>query len=266
MARSLKMRFHLPDPASDLRWTLKRLRPEDKLYVGIDPGMTGAIAFVPTRRKLDPVIVDIPTKTSRVKTTRKGKAVMGNRNEYDHAKIVAILDPLIDYREKVVICLERGQPYQEDTPKTAFQVGVGFGMWGLYFAAFGLRVEEIKPAVWKRRMGLSGGSENKDYSRSLTMRLYPGACHFVEFVGDHNRAEAVLLAEYQRRLDANDHKWPKPKPRPRKVGPPPKGGKGLGNLKRTRKVKLKTDPTIARMMKGLKPKRSRRKRGPVPLT
>lgn len=250
----LRMRFQLPDPASDLRWMLKKMRPQDKMYVGIDPGITGAIAFVPTRRKIDPIIVDLPITTVQVKTTRKGKTVKGNRNEYDVHKIVALLDPLIDFRDRVVIALERGQPYREDTPKTAFSVGVGFGMWGLYFAAFGLKVHHIMPAVWKRRMGLSGGSENKEHSRAKCRHLYPGAHHFVEFVGDHNRAEAMLLAEYQRRLDTGEHKWAKRKrtlrPSALLLGSKPKRpSTPSAGRKPGRQSKSVKDPTISRLTK-----------------
>lgn len=197
MPHAIARRFHLPDPAEHLKKMLEQLVDNDLMFVGIDPGMSGAIAFLPPR-KFDPFMVDIPTLTHEVKTTKKGKQVKGKRSTYDYSAIAALLDPLIDNSHKVIIALERGQPRWQDTPKTAFSIAMGYGMWQLYFTAFGLSWDEYMPAVWKRKMKLPGG-DNKDASRTLAKRLFPKAGKFLTCVGDHDRAEALILAAFSQR-------------------------------------------------------------------
>lgn len=189
-------RFHLAEPAVQLRNVLAHLEPMNMLYVGIDPGLSGAIAFLPSLRTFDPFVVDIPTLTQTVKTTKKGKRVEGKRNTYDYVSLAVLLAPLADFRSNVFVALERGQPNFQDTPKTAFSIAMGFGMWQLYFAATGISYDEYQPAVWKRRMGLWG--TDKDASRVKAMHMFPTAGKFLCCKSDHDRAEALLLCEYAR--------------------------------------------------------------------
>lgn len=187
-------RFYCPDPAAEVRDLVAGLKEQDSLFVGIDPGVTGAFAFVPTNRKVYPVLVDMPALYTTVKSHRKGKQTDTVRSHFNYADIVTLLDPLIDVRDKVIIALERGQCRAEDTAKTGFGVGVAYGMWQLYFTAFGFRVEELLPSVWKVKMGLA--KKDKNFSRSMAMRLYPQVAHFLAAASDHNRAEALLLADF----------------------------------------------------------------------
>jgi crossover junction endodeoxyribonuclease RuvC len=167
------------------------------IRIGIDPGKKGAIAL--TSFGQDPLVVDIPVDVTTTKTTRKGKASKSTKSEYDYQGIVRLLDPLIDAKENIDIkfFLEFGQPRPRDTAMTGYAVGVGFGIWHLYFAAFGFPYETVRPAVWKKKMGLQ--KKDKDAARAKAKQLFPSLAEFMRCKGDDNRAEALLIADFGRR-------------------------------------------------------------------
>lgn len=169
------------------------------IRVGIDPGRTGAVAFTSFKNRVDPVVIDIPVISVTTTTMRKGKKAKTTKNEFDYQEIVRVLDPLIDAKEEVDIefILERGQPRPKDSSMTSFSIGLGFGMWHLYFVAFGFRYTLARPSVWKKKMGLT--KKDKSASRILAKQLFPSASEFLRCVGDDGRAEALLLAEFSRR-------------------------------------------------------------------
>lgn len=199
-------RFHVADPKAALEEMFGALLPGDMVYVGIDPGKEGSIAFVPTNRKIEPVILDMPLIKSKVKTHKKGKTVDSTRTEFAYAELAEWLQPAIAANERVTFALERGQPMNKgggpccpcckrsraESAKTGFAVGLGYGMWQLCFSVCGFAYQEFMPAVWKKAAGLSGKS--KDVSRQLAAQRLPQARKYFTAKSDHNRAEAALLA------------------------------------------------------------------------
>lgn len=200
-----KIRFHLPNPVQTIRDMYDELPPDGRMYIAVDPGVTGAMAFVPSPRAQDPIVVDLPVLQTKVKQR--------TRTTFNFHTLAKYLDPVVDNLKRSLFILERGQPRPEDTPITAFSVGCSYNMWHLYLAAFAIPMEEIMPSVWKGKMGLLG--KEKDASRALAMKIFPGACHYIEYAGDHNRAEALLLAEVIRRRDTGVEAVAKSKKRKR---------------------------------------------------
>jgi crossover junction endodeoxyribonuclease RuvC len=72
-----------------------------------------------------------------------------------------------------------------------FTIGLGMGVWLGLLGAMGLAHTRIRPAVWKRRLGLTS---DKEQARLRAMQLFPAAD--VRRKRDHGRAEALLLALY----------------------------------------------------------------------
>lgn len=169
------------------------ISPKPQIYVGIDPGSEGAIAFLCGNHF---AVVDIPTAKIETKTRTKS----GNREKrthYDNAAICRIFEPAIAQRSRVEICVEKGSPRPTDTPLVGYSVGRAFWMWPLYFQAVGLRlIETPMPGVWKKKMGLTGA--DKDISRFTAQRMWPEAPLAAK--AHHNRAEALLLAAFLRGL------------------------------------------------------------------
>jgi hypothetical protein len=161
------------------------------VYAGVDPGMTGAAAFI-MRQGGDEKswTADVPTVTVR----RKG----GTKTEYDLRSIQCGLAPLYHYKSYVRFAVEESQVQVKGkgaNAYTGFRVGVGFGCWLGIIAGLGFSYERVHPAVWKRSMGLLG--KDKDASRLKAMELFPNAD--VGRKKDHGRAEALLLAEWLKR-------------------------------------------------------------------
>lgn len=214
-----KRRVHLEDPKESIEGFFTCVSQANcKVIIGIDPGKEGALAFLPTG-PVRPILIDIPfdvieRQTSRaVKTgesdiTKEGKAKKVKRKnktsrqkQYDMGTLASWFDPVIDFSNgfpgQLLIALERTQPMPRDSSVTAFQMGIGYGMWHLFFSSFGLSYEELQPAVWKRTMGLL--KQEKDAGRIKAKKLFPQVASFLAAKGDHNRADALLIAEVARR-------------------------------------------------------------------
>jgi hypothetical protein len=69
------------------------------------------------------------------------------------------------------------------------------GVWLGLLAALALPHTRVRPALWKRVMGVG---KDKEQARLRAMQLYPDAD--LRRRKDHNRAESILLAVYGRRV------------------------------------------------------------------
>ncbi len=203
----------------------KAAQATDNVYMAIDPGTTGAIGFVCAKLA---AVVDIPTrevkKKRAVKTTAKERKLLvaaGKRavktksvdritNVCDHAATAEMLRILNPIKHKLLVLLEEGQVQNSskfggkgkaaagaNNVSTAFRVGINYGMWHLYFASRGWPLSEVHPASWKAKVGLTG--KDKTFSLNLARKRHPKlATTALARVADHNRAEALLLADFHR--------------------------------------------------------------------
>jgi hypothetical protein len=187
---------------------------EDDVYVGIDPGADGAIAFICGKLNC---VVDIPTskvgrkrikhlnEKEQKKTGKKTKTTMGTKTLYDYDAIVELFRLVRPVKDRIFVCLEEAQVQikgKGSNAYTGYRVGVGYGIWPLYLTSRGWPKNEVTPTVWKKRMGLhtlKGEKQNlaKERSRRKALSIFPKAD--ISLKKDHNRAEALLLAEFERR-------------------------------------------------------------------
>ncbi len=191
--------------------------PEAKptIYVGIDPGTTGAIAFL--HGKEDIFVVDIPVFRSAVTRqkapTKKDKAELkkrgvvkddlpktvskkGSKAEFDLYAIVKLFNLLDSSGVQVVVSLEKVPPKVVPGP---FRYGdvilySTWAMWPLFVASRGYTLIEPRPAEWQAAFGLRGGA--KEQSRAKAQKTFPRSTHFFSRKKDHNRAEALFIALY----------------------------------------------------------------------
>lgn len=191
--------------------------PAHGVFVGVDPGATGGIAML---CGADHVVVDIPVfkeaRTRRVPVKKKdrtpggpkSKVVHGATSKFAHGDIVALFKLLRPVKDRVRCLVEVAKPMVSknagakkkggkgsDNVRTAYLVGVGYGMWPLFLLGRGFGVEEEDPGVWKKEFKLNG--KPKEASRLAAARLWPRAA--LDRKKDHGRAEALLIAEYCRR-------------------------------------------------------------------
>ncbi len=158
-----------------------------RLYVAIDPGLSGAVAAITAESSLVS-LQDTPTLI-----VRKGKK---NRNTYVESAMAALLIALTPSDKNILVTIEsvHSMPAQGVVSVGTFMMG--FGIWLGICAALRLPIQRVEPAVWKRAMGLAAGSD-KNASIILASRLFPSAS--LERKKDHGRAESLLLAEFARR-------------------------------------------------------------------
>lgn len=136
--------------------------------LGIDPGMTGAIAMV--QPMVD--VWDMPATAQ------------------DLATLLRTFDPATTR-----VYLENVHSMPGQGVSSTFRFGVGFGQIQGVLATLGFPYILVEPSKWKTAMGLRG--KEKAESRALAQRLFPTAS--LSRVRDHGRAEALLIAEFGRR-------------------------------------------------------------------
>lgn len=160
-------------------------------YLGIDPGATGGLGFLSSCGQA--LVMDIPV--SVVKRTGGTKTVP------DYQGILALFDEIesVLYPASLLVCLEEGLVQVKGkgaNAYTGFRTGCSYAMWPLFLLSRNYSLMEVHPRTWKGKMGLL--KLEKEQIRRKAASLYPNA--ELGRKKDHNRAEALLLALYRKRL------------------------------------------------------------------
>lgn len=167
------------------------------VFVGIDPGISGAIAVLNTETK---AVDFIDTPTIKVKV---GKSIKQQQDPY---AIVSILKALKDGKdifaviEKVNAMPAKGKN-GESIPLGAtslFNFGMGFGEWLGILAAVEIPHQQVAPRTWKTAM-MPDASKEKGASIVIAKQLFPQAADGLTRKKDHGRADALLMAAWARR-------------------------------------------------------------------
>lgn len=172
------------------------------IIIGIDPGLTGAMALLTAAGLQD--CLDIPVM-------QRGTGAGSVKNQVNAAALDEILRSWSADHDKneimVMIENQRPMPAVRETPgqgkgfritqgsASIFSLGLTAGMIEGVVVARGLRHELVEPAEWKKALKLSAkGADKKAVARAMATRLYPNAP--LHRVKDHNRAEAILIAHH----------------------------------------------------------------------
>jgi len=147
------------------------------IVVGIDPGLTGGIAFLGSSG-ID--IHDMP-----VAPNAKGKL------ELDLFGLGSLLVPRSTNRNIAILEQVHAMPGQGVS--SVFRFGQGYGALQMAVIGHGYEVHYVPPATWKKYFGLS---KDKGVSRGMASRRFPQAAHHFTRVKDDGRAEAALIALY----------------------------------------------------------------------
>jgi len=154
------------------------------MRIGIDPGVSGAVAFLSDRLELLEV-VDMPTMTNGKKQ---------QINPYELRTLISLR--LVKFVPKGIelekAYLEQVSAMPKQGVSSTFGFGVSFGIIQGVLAGLSLPVVLVTPAVWKRRAKLIG--KEKDQARTLAQRLYPSA--ELGRKKDIGRADAILIARF----------------------------------------------------------------------
>jgi hypothetical protein len=149
--------------------------------MGLDPGLSGAVAFffpdAPDRIAVD----DMPV-------------VAGEIDCATLARRIAQMGPAFAIVERVASMPKQGVV-------STFKFGSSYGAVRGILAALQIRTHLVAPAVWKKHFRLDS---DKEKSRALALRTFPKTSEHFSRKRDHSRAEASLIALY------GAHQFPAP--------------------------------------------------------
>lgn len=141
------------------------------IYIGIDPGKSGAMA-----------VIDRAT------------TILVPFSEEDYINSLKLLPAQLTRA-----CLEHVSAMPKQGVTSMFNFGQNFGYIMGLLEAFGVSYELVRPQKWKKEFGITG---DKNSSIEVCKRLFPGVdlrrtdrCR----KDDDGMAEALLMAEYARR-------------------------------------------------------------------
>jgi hypothetical protein len=155
------------------------------ISIGIDPGKHGAVGII----------------------WQNGEAEAHDLTP-SHADNVALLREVIgsaDGADEILVTIESVHAMPKQGVSSSFDFGQTFGVIIGALYALGVPFQLVSPAKWKGKVFDSSPrgkeqAEQKTAARDLARRLFPGLADSLRRVKDADRAEAVLMAEYGRRV------------------------------------------------------------------
>lgn len=97
------------------------------------------------------------------------------------------------------VFLEQVHSMPKQGVASSFNFGRGFGLWEGLLAGMRFPYTLVSPQRWKKAM-LADMAKDKGASVLRAKQLFPNCVEQLKLVKDHNKAEALLLAEYGRRF------------------------------------------------------------------
>lgn len=161
----------------------------DKVFIGIDPGLSGAIAVITPEAY---TTHDIP-----VLIVKKGKS---EKRKYNVAEIARMLRTIMlsasATGRAIDVWLEDVHAMPGQGVTSMFSMGRGLGMYEGVITTLGLRLNYISPVTWKKKV-MAGQGKEKDAAAYKAQQLFPDAVlttprgRLLD-----GRAEALLIAYY----------------------------------------------------------------------
>tara|TARA_Y100000591_G_C21814111_1_gene689641 strand:+ start:662 stop:1150 length:489 start_codon:yes stop_codon:yes gene_type:complete len=151
--------------------------------IGIDPGLSGAIAIMEDKKVL---------KTYDMPVMAEGKK---NKRQLNSAQLVNIIKNNIKKEEEeVVVVVEQVNAMPGQGVTSMFNFGQTFGAIKGVCAALELPIFFVRPSKWKKYFELINSS--KDSSRTKVIEMYPSLSDQLTRKKDVNKSDAILIARY----------------------------------------------------------------------
>ncbi len=157
--------------------------------IGIDPGLSGAIAILDDLKIFD--IFDMPIMS-------EGKK---NKNQLNSAQLVNIIKSHILSSGDTFVIVEQVSAMPGQGVTSMFNFGQTFGAIKGICASLNLPIFYVRPAKWKKHFELINAS--KDASRTKVIEMYPSASDRLRKKKDVNKADAILIARYFKECKAH---------------------------------------------------------------
>ena len=150
--------------------------------IGIDPGLSGAIAILENNKVLN--IFDIPVMS-------EGKK---NKRQLNSALLVSLLKENVNKNEEVVVIVEQVNAMPGQGVTSMFNFGQTFGAIKGICAALDFPIFFVRPSRWKKHFELINAS--KDSSRTKAIEMYPKLSNQLAKKKDVNKSDAILIARF----------------------------------------------------------------------
>ena len=150
--------------------------------IGIDPGLSGAIAIIENKRVLG--IFDMPVMA-------EGKK---NKRQLNSAQLVNIIRENTNNNEEITVVVEQVNAMPGQGVTSMFNFGQTFGAIKGVCAALELPIYFVRPTKWKKHFELINSS--KDSSRTKAIEMYPKLSNQLTKKKDVNKSDAILIARY----------------------------------------------------------------------
>jgi len=150
--------------------------------IGIDPGLSGAIAILEDSRIKE--LFDMPVMPDGKK----------NKRQLNSALLVKLIKDRIKNLEDTVMVVEQVNAMPGQGVTSMFNFGQTFGAIKGICAALGLPIFFVRPAKWKKHFELINSS--KDASRTKAIEMYPSFSEQLSRKKDVNKSDAILIARY----------------------------------------------------------------------
>jgi crossover junction endodeoxyribonuclease RuvC len=169
--------------------------------IGIDPGLSGAIALIQadTGELFD--VANMPTRKTVTAAGKKATVI-------NVPALAEILDDYIDHAygpDHVAIVIEQQSTRPGLAAGAVFKAGYGYGVLVGYATGSGCSWSTIRPQDWKATHGLIGAGGDleggartraiKTASREAAMARFPHHADRFWRLSDDGRAEAALIAD-----------------------------------------------------------------------
>jgi crossover junction endodeoxyribonuclease RuvC len=145
--------------------------------LGVDPGLSGALAIVETFN-------GVPTLIDAIDMPSVGTGAKARVDVIAEAQWIGKHAPSTAY-------VERAQAYPGQGASSGFSYGRAAGAIEAAITLCSIPMTLVEAASWKRRLHLPG--KDKEAARQKALQLFPGAHALLARRKDHGRAEASLL-------------------------------------------------------------------------
>ena len=177
-----------------------------KRFVGIDPGLSGALAVLDETGAfcgvLDAPVTTVPVmRTRQIKdaagavTGKRAKRVRGERTVLVPAAMSSALIGAEDEGVVRMVAIEETGTRPKESPIAAYSFGFGRGLWVMATVMLRFPLIEPRPQEWKGFLKLPA---DKEAVRLRALKRWPAAGALLARKKDEGRAEALYLAEYAR--------------------------------------------------------------------
>ena len=150
--------------------------------IGIDPGLSGALAILDNSNVID--VIDLPVMAEGKKNKRQLNSA--HLSQYMVKNIVNIEDTV------VVVEQVNAMPGQGVT--SMFNFGQTFGAIKGIAATLKIPIFFVRPSKWKKHFELIKTS--KDASRTKAIEMYPSLADQLSKKKDVNKSDAILIARF----------------------------------------------------------------------